>query len=106
MLADLLRFDDYNVLEAGSGADAMTVAQTHSGPIDLVITDINLHGMSGVELTQKLVQQYPRIGIIYMSGDALSAAAGAGNVQPAAQFLQKPFASTALLDTVRRVLQS
>lgn len=104
MLADLLRFDDYNVLEAGSGDEAVSAAESHSGPIDLVITDINLHGMTGVELAERLVRKHSSMGIIYMSGDTLSGAAGNGKVQPGAAFLQKPFESTTLLDKVREVL--
>jgi DNA-binding response OmpR family regulator len=105
MLADLLRFDDYNVLEASNGDEAVSAADSHSGRIDLVITDINLHGMTGLELAERLIQKHSGMGIIYMSGDTLSgAAAGRGHVQPGAAFLQKPFESTALLDKVREVL--
>lgn len=104
MLADLLRFDDYNVLEASSGDEAVSAADSHSGHIDLIITDINLHGMTGIELAERLVQKYSSMGIIYMSGDTLSGAVGHGKVHPGASFLQKPFDSTAFLDKVREVL--
>ena len=104
MLADLLRFDDYNVLEASNGQEAVSAADSHAGRIDLVITDINLHGMTGLELAEQLVQKHSGMGIIYMSGDTLSGAIGHAKVQPGAAFLQKPFDSTALLDKVREVL--
>jgi two-component system cell cycle sensor histidine kinase/response regulator CckA len=104
MLGDLLRFDDYNVLEAGSGDEALDVVGAHSGPIDLVLTDINLNGMNGLQLTNRLKEQHPRMGIIYMSGDTLSGAAGDEKVPEGAQFLPKPFESTALLDKVRETL--
>jgi two-component system, cell cycle sensor histidine kinase and response regulator CckA len=106
MLADLLRFDDYNVLEAESGDTAVKVANLHPGKIDLLITDINLHGMTGLELADQLIQQHNGLGILYMSGDTLSGAACGGKVQPGAQFLQKPFESTTLLDKVRETLQA
>lgn len=104
MLADLLRFDDYNVLEASNGHEAVSAADAHSGRIDLIITDINLHGMTGLELADRLVQKHSGMGIIYMSGDTLSGATGHGKVHPGAAFLQKPFESTALLEKVREVL--
>jgi two-component system cell cycle sensor histidine kinase/response regulator CckA len=106
MLGDLLRFDDYNVLEAASGDEALGVASSHAGGIDLVVTDINLNGMNGLELTHELIKQHPRMGIIYMSGDTLSGAVGDEKIPDGAQFLPKPFESTALLDKVRQTLQS
>jgi two-component system cell cycle sensor histidine kinase/response regulator CckA len=106
MLADILRFDDYTVLEAGNGDEAVFVAGSHPAPIHLIVTDINLHGMTGIELTDQLVQRHPSLGIIYMSGDTLSAAVGDGKVRDGAQFLQKPFDSTAFLDKVRETLQT
>lgn len=105
MLGDLLRFDDHNVLEAGSGDEALSVATAHNGQIDLVLTDINLQGMNGLQLTGELMKQHPRMGIIFMSGDTLSGAAGDEKVPDGAQFLQKPFESTALLDKVRETLK-
>jgi CheY-like chemotaxis protein len=104
MLGDLLRFDDHNVLEAGSGDEALTVAGSHHGQIDLVVTDINLQGMTGLELANALMKQHPRMGIIYMSGDTLSGAVGGEEVPAGVGFLQKPFESTALLNKVRETL--
>ncbi len=104
MLADLLRFDDYNVLEANNGDEAVAAADSHSGPLHLVITDINLHGMTGMEVVDRLTQKHSDLGVIYMSGDTLSGAIGSAKVHPGAAFLQKPFESTALLNTVRDVL--
>lgn len=105
MLADLLRFDDYNVLDAASGDEALAANDSHSGRIDLLITDINLHGITGVELANKLVQRHNQLGVLYMSGDTLEGAAGPGNVQRDAHFLQKPFEASALLNKVRQLLQ-
>lgn len=106
MLADLLRFDDYSVMEAASGDEALTAARSHVGCIDLVVTDINLSGMTGLQLTNELLKQHPRMGIIYMSGDTLSGAFGDEKMPDGAQFLPKPFESTALLEKVRQTLRS
>lgn len=103
MLADVLRFDDYNVVEAGSGDEALTVASSQSA-IDLVVTDINLNGLTGLQLTNELLKQHPRMGIIYMSGDTQSGAFGGEKVPEGAQFLPKPFESTALLAKIRQTL--
>jgi DNA-binding NtrC family response regulator len=105
MLADLLRFDDYNVMEAGTGDEALTAARSHPGQIDLVVTDINLDGMTGLQMTNEMMKQHPRMGIIYMSGDTFYGAFGDANIPTGAQFLQKPFESTALLAKVRETLQ-
>src|SRR4051812_29369832 len=104
MLADLLRFDDYRVLDAGSGDTALAAAESHGGTIDLLITDINLYGITGLELADKLAERHSNLGVLYMSGDTLEGAAGEANVRPDAHFLQKPFEASALLDKVRQIL--
>jgi DNA-binding NtrC family response regulator len=106
MLADLLRFDDYNVIEANNGDEAVAQVDSHSGQIDLVVTDINMHGMTGVELVNRLTEKHSSLGVIYMSGDTLAGAVGNAKIHPRAEFLQKPFESTTLLNKVRDVLNA
>ncbi|RPI09069.1 MAG: PAS domain S-box protein [Zetaproteobacteria bacterium] len=94
----------YLVLDAPDGTAAMERAVCHSGPIDLLITDMVMPGMSGRELADRLVALQPRMKVIYMSGypDAAHGEPAAG--KPRDVFLRKPFTPEAVARIVRRAL--
>ena len=94
MLADLLRFDDYNVLEAGNGDEAVSAADAHSGRIDLVITDINLHGMTGLELASRLRADRWRFPILLITAAPSPAIVTRATPLGIETVLRKPFAES------------
>ena len=51
--ARVLEREGYRVLQAGEGAEALRVAREHSGPLDLLLTDVVMPGMNGRELGEK-----------------------------------------------------
>lgn len=94
------------VLEAGDGAAAMKILGG-ADAVDLVLSDVYMAGMDGMEFTIRLQQLSPKPALIVMSGggfvgvaDLLVEAARLG----AAATLAKPFSAGELLDTVRDVL--
>lgn len=89
----------YTVLRAASGEEAIGVAATHEGHIDLVVTDIVMPGIAGTELADRLRGSRPQLRVLYMSGYAEQPLPGG------AAYLQKPFASADLLRAVRRLLE-
>jgi CheY-like chemotaxis protein len=93
----------YNVLQAGSGVEALDLAQRHQGPIHLLITDMVMPQMSGPELAQRISASRPETKILHMSGHADSALARVPML-PDATFIQKPFALSSLSQKVREVL--
>ena len=103
LIRELLRRRGHQIKEVATGSAA--VAAMENEVFDLLLTDINLHCITGVELANKLVQRHNQLGVLYMSGDTLEGAAGPGNVQRDAHFLQKPFEASALLNKVRQLLQ-
>ncbi|HZS47690.1 MAG TPA: ATP-binding protein [Blastocatellia bacterium] len=104
MIREILKKTGYNMLEAENGIAAVQLSRMYEGVIDMVITDVVMPQMNGRELVEKLIEARPQIKAIYMSGythDAIMKY-GLGNIDGA--FMQKPFASAALVSKVREVL--
>ena len=94
----------YAVLEAGSGAAALDVAERHAGRIDLLLTDVVMPGMGGRELSSRLLQQRPDTRVLFMSGYTDDQTLRRGLFDPEVAFLAKPFSSQDLAAAVRAVL--
>jgi len=92
------------VIPAQHGREAMDIAASEGGHIDLVLTDIVMPGMNGRGLVERLTGIRPRIKSLYMSGYTDDDIVRRGFIEPSKAFLQKPFTSEALLQTVRKVL--
>jgi len=103
---EFLESAGYTVLLAPNGADAIARAAEHAGPIDLLVTDMVMPGMTGQELVRRLRQQRPDFGVIYMSGYSEQAAAEATKSDPSATVLTKPFSRLAILRAAREILQA
>ena len=95
----------YIVLEAGNAAEALAIAAAHGGRIDLLVTDVVIPGMSGVQLAARLQTTQPGLLVLYVSGYADSAS-HAEIVRNQAAYLQKPVAREALLAKVRQLLDA
>ena len=59
LVASALRHDGYRLLIAGSAEEALTLADAHDGPIDLLLTDAMMPGKSGVELASLMTARRP-----------------------------------------------
>jgi two-component system cell cycle sensor histidine kinase/response regulator CckA len=101
----LLRFG-FNVLPAAGGEEALQVANEHNGEIDLLLTDVMMPGMNGVEVAKRIQRLRPGIRVFYMSGYADQDLVGQGLLQPGTHFLQKPFTPQELGGRVRDVLSN
>lgn len=93
--AEMLEESGFVVLEAASAEEAMTALQT--APVDILITDVNLPGASGLELAQRARALRPDALVIFATGDP-----GAVAAEAEAIVLAKPYAAGALLAAVRR----
>ena len=94
----------YTILNSDTVNDAISIAQTHDGPIDLLLSDVVMPGLSGPDLAQRIVRLRPSIKVLYVSGYSSQAIEGAGSVSPNARFLPKPFALSVLVTKVRECL--
>jgi two-component system cell cycle sensor histidine kinase/response regulator CckA len=101
LLSQSLRHLGYRLLEAASGADALAIHSGSPEPIDVLVSDIMMPEMTGVELARKLSASNPKMKVLFMSGfyEAPS------NVKAEWEFLQKPFSPRALCDRLERMCQ-
>jgi CheY-like chemotaxis protein len=94
----------YTVLLAGGGSEALQLVERPPGPIQLLVTDVVMPGMSGRELARRLLEQRPDTKVLYLSGYADDAVERHGVLDPGTAFMQKPFSPAALASRVREVL--
>lgn len=99
----LVRFG-YQVLVASRGGEALEVATSFDGPIDLLLTDIMMPGMNGVEVASAVSRLRPGILVFFMSGYADQDLVRQGLLEPGTHFLQKPFTPSELAERTRRIL--
>jgi two-component system cell cycle sensor histidine kinase/response regulator CckA len=95
----VLRQKGYRVLDAGTPAEAIGIAQENTGPIQLLLSDVLMPGMRGPALTARLRETLPRIPVLYMSGYSDSTFLDRSTLEEAV-FLQKPFTADELLRVV------
>jgi len=96
----------YSVLVAPDGPTAFAIAHAHAGPIDLLLTDVVMPGMTGYELATKLTAARPAVRVLFMSGYTDDAAFRHGLQEADAHYIQKPFAGPSLIRKVRKVLDA
>jgi PAS domain S-box-containing protein len=94
----------YTVLEAGAGDAALRLSDAHTGPIDILVSDVVMPGMGGRRVADELATRRPHCRVLFMSGYTEEMLANRGAFGPAEGFIQKPFAPVSLAEKVREVL--
>src|ERR1700687_4309325 len=105
LISDYLARNGYTVLSAGNGRQAIEAARQHPGPIQLLLTDVVMPGMSAQELALRVTAERPETRVLYMSGYTLETIIKYGALQPTASLLQKPFTLDDRARKVRDVLE-
>ncbi len=100
----LLKNQGYKVLEAARGDKALLFLEQHPGPIDLILTDVVMPGISGPQLVEGLQKVRKKPKIIYMSGYTDESVIYHGVREGEMNFIQKPFTMETLGKKVREVL--
>ena len=103
-IAQTLNRHGYRVHEAATEADALTYARDANRPVDLLLTDVVLTGLSGREIARRLAADRPSLRVIYMPGYTDDAIVHRGVLEPGRALLQKPFSARQLLTKIREVL--
>jgi two-component system cell cycle sensor histidine kinase/response regulator CckA len=108
IIRDVLDLNGYSVLEARNGAEALSVASAHAGPVHLMISDLRMPGMSLDELVSRIRAARPDIRLMYTSGHSEEEAVRerGGPLPAPGAYLQKPFSVGDLAAAVRRILQA
>ena len=96
----------YTVCAAADGLEALRIADGHASPIDLLVTDVIMPGMSGRQLADRLAPARPSMRVLFISGYTDDVIGREGVLEPARAFLQKPFTMLDLVGKAREVLDS
>jgi CheY-like chemotaxis protein len=96
----LLEEQSYYVLRASSGDEALDVSRKWPEEIDILVTDIELGRMNGIELYRHLQKERPEAAVLFISGKA----DGFPEALPEARLLEKPFSVEKFVSTVKEVL--
>ena len=96
----LLTNNGYRVLEARTGAEGLTIAESEAQNIDLLLSDMLLPELSGFDLAQRLLERKPDTKVLFMTGYVQRCIAELG-----ASFLDKPFQPNALLSRVQEAIK-
>ncbi len=96
----------YNVLVADGGTEALSICNSYAGDIHLLLTDMVMPGMSGIELKQKAEKMRPPLKFLFMSGYTDQSLIVDGSLESEAAFIEKPFTPNTLGRKVREVLES
>lgn len=102
----ILRKHGFQVLTARDGVEALTVAETFEGEVDLLFTDVVMPRMGGAELARRFAEARPKTRVIFTSGYPRSILVESGFKDERAEFLQKPYTTQALLTKIREVIGS
>ncbi len=104
VVADLLRGIGYRVLPAASAAETLEIVAEHDQPIDLLLCDLVMPGLSGLDLYHTLRRQRPDLKGLIMTGYALVGAAYEVFEQEELDWIQKPFEIEQLAGKIRALL--
>jgi two-component system cell cycle sensor histidine kinase/response regulator CckA len=103
LLSRMLLEAGFTVVDAENGHRALEIARALDGSLGLVVTDIHMPAMSGLEFASQLRSLHPDVPILFISGRDLP-----GTVDPVVPWdgdiLRKPFRAEAFLDAVARSL--
>lgn len=106
LLKRLLSAGGYRVLEAADGSAALRVFEEHRGSVRLLLTDVIMPGMNGLELAHKALALNADLQVIYMSGYTDDALVATGELRPDVSFLRKPLRLDILSSLVRERLDA
>ena len=102
----ILKSIGYKVIAANGPKEALKLSREYSGEIHLLLTDVVMPDMSGLDLSEQLVLERPSLKRLFMSGYTADVIATHGLMDTNIHFIQKPFTREALSEKVREALSS
>lgn len=105
LVARILATENYDVSTAESGDAAMRLIQNPAlGPVDLLVTDLQMPGMNGRELGIQVRKINPQCRVLYITGFADTLFKGVQELGPGESFIEKPFGAEGLLEATRLLM--
>lgn len=104
MVREILERYGYTVHEARNAAEAVDLCSRHQGTIHLMLTDVVMPDMNGVELSKRLAPLQPGMKVLFMSGCTADAILRHGILEHGIAFIHKPFIMDSIALKVREVL--
>lgn len=100
----VLEQNEYQVLDAEDGLDALE--KLENGTVDLIITDVNMPNMNGIELIQALrgKEGFKFVPILVLTTESQNSVMEKGKAAGATGWIVKPFSTDKLLAAVRKVV--
>jgi DNA-binding NtrC family response regulator len=106
LIGRYLAMNGYDVIEAEDAEQALALAADHDGPLDVLVTDVLLTGLSGPELSLQLKQRYPALRCLLMSGHPDCVPPDIAGLGADWAFLGKPFQLPEQVHAIRKLMQS
>jgi PAS domain S-box-containing protein len=104
LVREMLELVGYRVLDAPDGPAALALAAEIDEPIDALVSDVVMPGLSGQELAARLTAVRPGLRVLFTSGYNEEAITNHGVLSPGSAFLEKPFTAGQLAQKLRAVL--
>ncbi|NVN91840.1 MAG: response regulator [Desulfuromonadales bacterium] len=104
VIRHMLELCGFTILVAADAAQAIDIAQDHGDKIDLLISDVVMPGLNGLQLHQHLLLQLPSLKVIFMSGYPVNPLSLGEQLKETAHYLPKPFRADALLEKIRLIV--
>jgi len=95
----------FTVLSAAGGGEALALVEASRPALDLVVTDLVMPGMDGMEVASALSDLSPGVPVLFVSGYSDEAAGRLGMLGPGRAFLQKPYSMESIAEAVRALLE-
>jgi len=105
-ILSILRRNGYDATGARSGAEAMSIFSSRPGGFRLLLADVVMPRMSGIELGRWIAEVNPGVKILYMTGYSKHSLVQADSPDGALDILRKPFTAEQLLTKIREVLDA
>jgi CheY-like chemotaxis protein len=104
MTSALLERAGYDVTVVGDGSEALAAADRLDGRIDVLVTDVAMPGVSGIEVAQRMLARSPKVGVVLLSGYTGETLELARMTTEGAIFVGKPVTSAQLLAAIARAM--